>query len=224
VATHFPDDLGDQLDSSLAWRRVEMQSIKSALQDAAAKSVSSPLTRALARSIVAMTYAHWEGYTKEVCQAYVKYIARRRPKCSDLNDGLLISSMKHLNRRMTSGDAAARLALIEAVRRPADARARIPPDTTLVDTKSNLRFDTLRTIFDSLGISVQDFETKANFIDKSLCDMRNAIAHGRDAFPPAADALDLYEEVLELMEKVRDRIMAEVRTSGYGYIAQADVS
>jgi hypothetical protein len=224
VTAHSADDLGDQLDESLAWRRVEMQSIKSALQDAAARSSSSPLTRALARSIVAMTYAHWEGYTKEVCQAYVKYITRRRPKCAELNDGLLVSLMRHLNRRMTSGDDSARLALIETIRRPEEMRARIPPDTTLVDTKSNLRFDTLRAIFDGLGISLNEFETKANLIDKSLCDMRNEIAHGRNAFPPPEDALVLYAEVLTLMEMVRDHIMAEVRTSGYRTVRDEQAS
>lgn len=44
--------------------------------------------------------------------------------------------------------------------------------------------DTFRTIFGSLGLPVADFETKANLVDRSLCDIRNAVAHGRDAFPP----------------------------------------
>jgi MAE_28990/MAE_18760-like HEPN len=215
VPARSADDLGDILDQALAWRRVEMHSIKSALQDALNKSEDSPLTRALARSCVAMTYAHWEGYTKEACEAYVKYVTRRRLKCSEINDGFLMSTLKHLHRRANSGDEAAALALIEVVRRPNEARVRIPPSSTLVDTKSNLRFETFRTIFGALGLSVADFETKANLVDRSLCDIRNAVAHGRDAFPPAEDALVLYEEVIKMMESVRDQILAAARGGDY---------
>ena len=98
------DELADRLDEGMAWRRIELQSLKTAISEAEGRSPRSPLTRALARSGVALLYAHWEGYVKDSCVAYVEYIARRRLRCDELNDGLLITVLESLGKRMSSGD------------------------------------------------------------------------------------------------------------------------
>src|SRR4051794_19220971 len=117
MAAHLASDLEDCLDGALAWRRIEMHALKSSLESESRKSSDGPLTRALSRSVVAISYAHWEGYAKEAFQAYVRFIARRRPRISSMNDGLLLSCLLHLARRVTSGDAGARTDLVEIIRR-----------------------------------------------------------------------------------------------------------
>jgi hypothetical protein len=208
------DELVDRLDEGMAWRRIEMQALKSAIAEAESRSPHSPLTRALARSGVALLYAHWEGYVKDSCAAYVEYIARRRLRCSELNDGLLITVLESLGKRMTSGDEEARKALLEAVRQPNDSRARIPK-TAMVDTKSNLRYQVLADIFLKIGLPIENFATKGNFIDITLCDSRNSIAHGRDYFPVPADFPTLMDEVMGMMEQVHDLITSAARLSLY---------
>jgi hypothetical protein len=85
----------------------------------------------------------------------------------------------------------------------------------MVDTKSNLRYWVLCEILQSIGISVEKFETKSHFIDKSLCDARNSIAHGRELFPSSKEVATLHTEVIEMMNFVRDLILGAVRDQTY---------
>lgn len=208
------DELADRLDEGLAWRRIELQALKAAITDAERQSPGSPLSRALARSGLAMLYAHWEGYVKDSCTAYVEFIAKRRIRCDELSDGLLRAVLESLSKRAITGDEEALLALVDAIRRPADARARIPK-ATMVDTKSNLRFKVLSDILIRIGFSADTFSTKDKLIDVSLCDRRNSIAHGREDFPAPGDFTDLLVEVFDMMERVGDLIMSGARLKTY---------
>lgn len=214
MAARTIEELEDRLDAALAWRRIELQTLKTQIQVAYKSSTHSPLTRALARSGIALLYAHWEGYVKEACQAYVDYVAKRRLKVGELNDGLLRVVLDQLHKRSTSGDEAARLALMEAVRTPENARARIPRDT-IVDTKSNLRSAVLAEILHCIGFESDTFMTKNNLIDKTLCDGRNAIAHGRDYYPNPDEFDSLHDEITTMLESIRDTIMLHARDKKY---------
>jgi hypothetical protein len=202
------------LDEALAWRRIEMRALIGALMSAEAGSADSPLSRALARSCAALIYAHWEGFIKESCQCYVDFVAVRRLKFGELNDGLLRTALLGMAKRLISGDEAGTAALLDAVRRPQEARAKIPKNT-MVDTKSNLRFNVLCEILESAGFSADAFSMKSHFIDKSLCDVRNSVAHGRGLFPKVEDVETMHSEVIGMMELVRDMIMASVRENSY---------
>jgi hypothetical protein len=191
-----------------------MHALTAQLNTAHRESPDSPLSRALARSCAAIIYAHWEGFTKEACQAYVDFVVKRRLKLSHLNDGLLKTSLMGLAKRLMAGDELGIEALLDAVRRPDEARARFPKNT-MVDTKSNLRYAVFCEIFAAVGFEIQEFATKANFIDRSLCDVRNTVAHGRELFPDPADIRILHSEVMQMMESVRDTILAAVRDQGY---------
>lgn len=208
------EELADRLDEGMAWRRIELQALKAAVSDAEKKSPGSPLSRALARSGVTMLYAHWEGYVKDSCTAYVEFIAKRRLRCDELSDELLRTVLESLSRRAVIGDEEALLTLFDAVRGPSAPRARIPK-LTMVDTKSNLRFKVLCEILTQIGFSAEDFTTKDKLIDVSLCDRRNSIAHGREDYPPPGDFAMLLNEVLDMMERVGDMIMAGARMRSY---------
>lgn len=208
------DDLADRLDEGLAWRRIELQALKAAISDAEKQSAGSPLSRALARSGLALLYAHWEGYVKESCTAYVEFVAKRRLRCDELSDGLLRTVLESLGKRITTGDEDALLTLLDAVRKPDNARARIPK-IAMVDTKSNLRFHVLADILIKIGFSAEPFSTKDKLIDVSLCDRRNSIAHGREDFPVPGDFTELLTEVISMMEQIRDIIMSGARLKAY---------
>jgi hypothetical protein len=208
------DELSDRLDEGMAWRRIELQALKAAITDAERQSPGAPLSRALARSGVAMLYAHWEGYVKDSCTAYVEFITRRRLRCDELCDGLLRTVLESLGRRAATGDEEALSALMDAIRRSGDSRARIPK-LSMVDTKSNLRYKVLCEILAQIGFSAEDFMTKDKLIDVSLCDRRNSIAHGRENFPTPGDFTTLLNEVFEMMERIGDIIMSGARQKSY---------
>lgn len=214
MALNTPEDIEDSLDQSFSWRRIELQALKAAISSAEKQAPGAPLTRALARSGVTMLYAHWEGFVKDACQAYVDFIAKRRLKCAELNDGLLTTVLVALGRRALAGDEAGVRELVGAIRSPDSSRAFIPKKT-IVDTKSNLRFSVLSEILTGIGFSIDDFATKNQLIDKSLCDGRNSVAHGRDYFPDPGSFEELHADVIDMMEKLRDIIMASVRMKTY---------
>jgi MAE_28990/MAE_18760-like HEPN len=212
MAVNTAEDIQDHLDAALVWRRIEMLALRTAISQAQSASPDSPLARALSRAGVAMLYAHWEGFFKEACQTYVDFVAKRKPKTADLNDGFLLTVMESLQRRVASGDDAAIAALLEAVRTNS-ARARIPRQ--IVNTKSNLRHEVAVEILSSLGLTAGMFLTKAPMIDKSLCDARNTIAHGRELFPTSVQFFDLHEEIMQMMELLKDEILAASRMKAY---------
>jgi hypothetical protein len=214
MAPRTLSDIEDTVDSSFGWRRIEMGALVAAMEAADKRSHDSPLARALARSCTAMIYAHWEGFVKESCQCYVDFVVRRRLRFQELNDGFLKSALSALMKRSASGDEVGTTALLDVVRRPQEARATIPKNS-IVDTKANLRYMTLCEILGATGLPMSYFETKANLIDRSLCDSRNSIAHGRDLFPHVSDVQILHSEVLEMMDRLRTSILDAARDQLY---------
>lgn len=207
-------ELQDVLDASLAWRRIELSALRAEVERSAAKGPASPLARAMARSALAMLYAHWEGFVREGLTSYVEFLSRRKLKFKELNDGLLMTVFASLHRRISSGDESAAQLLVEAIRQPATSRVQIPRNN-MVNTRSNLRFEVLCEILDSVGLDPTEFDTKAQLIDRSLCDARNEIAHGREQFPTPNDFSDLHDQVMSMMETVRDRVLAAARSKSY---------
>lgn len=216
MAPQTVEQIEDALDTSLAWRRTEIKAMQAAIADAERRSPGSPAARAFARSGVALLYAHWEGFVKEACQLYVDFVAKRRLKCAEVNDGFLRSALLALGKQALSGNEASLEALISAVRTPEKERVKIPK-STMIDTKSNLRFSVLKDILDSIGFPCEQFATRGQLIDRSLCDTRNWIAHGRYHYPPTGSFDSLQREILDMMESLRAIIVANARQRGYRY-------
>lgn len=208
------DDFESALGQDLGWRRIELSHLKDALDRSARLSADSPATRGLSRAMVAMCYAHWEGYSKNALERYARLVTRRKPKLSETSEGLILEHVHRLMRRIASGDSYAREAITNAIR--GDSNERLNIDKSLLcDTKSNLRYGTLSELFRRGSIPLDAFALKANLIDVLLCDRRNDVAHGRALFVPAGESLDLCDEAITLMETVRDVLIAQVRAKRY---------
>lgn len=214
MASLTDDDFEAALGQDLGWRRIELAHLKDALDRSARLSADSPATRGLSRAMVAMCYAHWEGYSKNALERYARLVTRRKPKLSESSEGLVLEHVRRLMHRLASGDSYAREAITKAIRGDSDERLNIDK-SLLADTKSNLRYGTLSELFDRGCIPLDAFELKANLIDVHLCDRRNGVAHGRALFVPADDSLDLCDETIELMEAMRDVLVTQVRTKAY---------
>jgi hypothetical protein len=161
-----------------------------------------------------MLYAHWEGFTKDACQSYVDFVVARRLKISELSDGFALAAMRDLSRRELRGDERAQVDLLDAVRKPDLARARIPRKTA-VNTKSNLRYEVLLEILTLVGIPHDEIATKQNLIDISLCDARNDIAHGRYVVLDVGTFVSLRDEIISMLEWLRDKLMENARLRLY---------
>jgi hypothetical protein len=207
-------DLENMLDEGLAWRRAELTALESEIVRNEKISRNGPLTRALIRGGIALLYAHWEGYTKDACEGYLDFVAVRRLRYNELCDGFLVTSLLSMLRKVDSGDDVSKSALLDMVRRPHEARARMPR-RSVVNTKSNLRYDVLVEICEAVGLPYDRFVTRKNLIDRSLCDARNDIAHGRFVSADADTFLQLHENVMEMLEHMRSLIVRYAREALY---------
>jgi hypothetical protein len=203
------------LDDAFSWRRAELAALEAEIARHYKNSPDSPLTRALARSGLALLYAHWEGYIKEACEAYLEYISVRRLRYQELCDELVITALLGLLRRVDAGDEVAYASLLELVRRPNTARARMPRRDSVVSTKSNLRYEVLAGLCVKLGLPESEFVTRKNLINRSLCDARNEIAHGRLYFPDAGGFTNLRDRVLEMLELMHSLLVNHARDARY---------
>lgn len=214
-------ELGDLLDDCFQWRRTELAALRAEIERTnRAASPHAPRDRMVLRAAVALIYAHWEGFVKDACQHYLDFVAKRRLKYRELSDPWLHTSLR---RTVSSGsgtsDTVDRLAA--AIRSGGAERAPLARKG-VVETRANLRHDTVCEIMNALGLPLGMIETRAQLIDRRLCDARNSVAHGRATFPEPSDALDLHREVLEMMEYVRNAVISAAETAGYRLPAPTD--
>lgn len=214
MAAVTDDAFEEALVDDFGWRRIELAHLKKCLEDAARQSLDGPATRGLSRAMIAMCYAHWEGYSKNALERYAQLVSKRKPKVSEASDGLVMEHLHRLMKRVTSGDAAARLAVMTAIRGVSDERVNVEK-SVLSDTKANLRFAVLADLFERGCIPLVDFELRANLIDVLLCDRRNSVAHGRALFVPPDQSAELCDEVLGLMQTMQDVLVVQVRAKRY---------
>jgi hypothetical protein len=214
MAVRTISELEDCVDSALAWRKIELSALKSLIETHDRSGPSSPAARGLRRAGIAMLYAHWEGYTKEAMQGYVDFVARRKLKLTELNDGLLATALLHMFHRAKSGDETALSSMLRLVRDSGLERAQFPKNQ-LVDTQSNLRAGVMAKLLSGTGLKPDTFSLKENLIDRQLCDARNSVAHGRGHFPPVGEFSNLHFEVLSMMEILRDLILDAARSETY---------
>ena len=213
MAASTLEELGDDLDAGIAWRRAELQALRTQTKGLRVRDQRTPANRAALRASVVLLYAHWEGFVKQACQGYLDFIATRRLRFDQLSPALVQTAIRPVAGRAASDEEAVNQ-LAEWVAGNGTARARIPR-RGVVETRSNLRHDVLLVILQSLGLPDDQFSTAAQLIDRELCDSRNAIAHGMDSFPDSESVEHLFERVLHLMETIRELILSNAGTQAY---------
>jgi hypothetical protein len=223
VVASTTTELGDLLDDCFQWRRSELAALKTEIERTSkANSAHAPRDRMVLRAAVALIYAHWEGFVKDACQHYLDFVAKRRLKYSELSDPWLHTSLRRIVAAGSgTSDAVDRLA--SAIRRGGAERAALSRKG-VVETRANLRHETVCDIMNSLGLPLGMIETRAQLIDRRLCDARNSVAHGRATFPEPGGALELHREVLEMMEYVRNSVISAAENARYRVPAPADVT
>jgi hypothetical protein len=203
-------DFVDLLDQEFAWRRKELTAIWGDVKSASEKSRPVRL-----RAAVAMLYAHWEGFVKAASEAYVEFVARRRLKHSELNDGFLTLALRSKLHEMGSrDDLYAHIEFVNFLYNELESRAKIP-QLGMIKTGSNLTARRLKAIVLTLGLDYSPFELKENLMDAQLLDWRNKIAHGKYLCPEEADFTSLYNEVSFLLRNFKDQLVNAVLLRGY---------
>ena len=204
---HFSSDI----DGDRTWRFREISDLKSLVKFNEPRRSAS-----LLRALVAICYAHWEGYVRFSARKYLEYIAVRKLQFSELDRQFLrnyfLPRLSALTNSKTS--LSERCKLVDDILSASDQRfSKINKD--LISTKSNLNSDVLRDICLVCGIDYRLFEAKAHFIDVFLLKRRNEIAHGEDTFVGVTDIEQLVEETYAIIRAFGNALENRIYEESY---------
>lgn len=204
------EELSDRLAEDLVWRKKELTVLRKLVSQA-----TPDRKTVLLRSLIAILYAHWEGFVKRASGAYLEYLARRRLPYAELASNFVAYSLAPQIRDASSRrDLAALIEVVSTLRGGLSGRSRIPFKDG-IEAGANLSSKVLRRLTTTLGIDYRPFETKAVLIDERLLGNRNRIAHGDYLVLDEDDALELLREIQALMDSYRDQIENAVAMKAY---------
>lgn len=192
------EKLCEMIDDEMSWRRMEIHYLRSLLR---IKSGSKE-KNVLAKSVILISYSHWEGFVKAISTYYLSYIAFLALPKNKISDNLIASFLLRIgeNKKMTAK-------LKELYNALTDENYKFSFNINkLVDAESNLNFDVLEKILVNIGASSNTFNTKEIFIDHILLKNRNDFAHGEGRVIDIQTALDIAENVLELMKLYKTEV------------------
>ena len=205
-------ELQDSLDADLAWRRSELHSYLGSVRRSHQDSTAQ---RSLCRAGVPLLYAHWEGYAKHCLSAYIQFVGRRRLTYGELHPGFVALGLE-AEADSQSGMSATRKMIWRAQALLSKDRERAPiPWRKGVDTQSNLNSERCFDLFALVGLDSSPIQLKARLIDYELLRVRNEIAHGQYLSVDATAYEELHQEVLMILDFVRNTVSAAAENGAY---------
>lgn len=197
------EDLEDALSSAIIWRKKELATIKSYVNSG--QKISGPKLDCLIRSGISMLYAHWEGFVKESGTFYLDFVGGKKLKYEDLAPNFVAFAMKRkLNDVAQSNNPIIHNGVVEFFLFGLGQRCRFSSDS--INTESNLSSIVLKKIVHMLGLDYTDFQSKEKLIDEKLLKKRNHIAHGKYLTVDRDEFLEIFDEVIGLMNLLKDKI------------------
>jgi hypothetical protein len=189
-------ELEQAVDRETAWRKRELATILFQ-----ARKARSGETSAALRAGVALLYAHWEGWIKNIATFYIEFVAHQQLTYEELSTPLLAVALK---RKMTElGEATTagpHIAFAVFLRSELSGTAGLNARGAVI-TEANLNSVLLHDIIRRLGLDYQPYELKAKLIDQGLLYKRNNIAHGQYLEVDLKEFELLHTEITRLLQR-----------------------
>ena len=193
------EQLSDYLDKEISWRKMELYALYAL---ATTPQITPNKKNAMLRSIVTLTYAHWEGFIKASGTAYIEFVSQKKLKNEELSSNFLALSMRNIIMdSFQSKKVDDHIKIINFFYNEMDEPSRI---TYKVSTQ-NLSYIIFRDIVATLGFD-NLYETKEKLITERLLSNRNSIAHGEYIDLDEKDVLQLPHQFIEIMQLFRNQI------------------
>lgn len=205
------DELLTSIGEDLIWRRKELTELRGLIQTHRGELKEKVLIRAA----VALLYAHWEGFVKRCGTYYLEFVSYQRVDCDKISSNFLaLAARSRAYEHVKHGDIVTGIELAEFYMSCSGKQARVP-HKKVIDTQSNLSSSVLKEIIAVLGLDATKFSTRLPFIDSSLVNPRNHVAHG-EALNISYDEYEiLHEDVMTLINAFRNEVENSAVTKAY---------
>lgn len=199
-------DLMQSIDDDFTWRRIEINNLLDMLRIEGEKPSSrrnKHKINCLIKSIVCISYSHWEGFAKYASRVYLEYIQFLSLDNSKLSNNLKAAFTAFLRENIPLRE---RVETYRQLFTNVQFKHRIPVNE-LTNTHDNLNYDFLVELACNIDFDYSEFITKEQFIDGSLLNYRNKFAHGEANHEVDIDkAKDIANNTLTLISIFKNEI------------------
>ena len=199
-------DLIQTIDDDYTWRRIEINTLLDMLRIEGEKPSSrrnKHKINCLIKSIVCISYSHWEGFAKYASRVYLEYIQFLSLDNSKLSNNLKAAFTAFLRKNISLREC------IETFRQLFTnvQFKHFIPVIELTNTHHNLNYNYLVELACNIDFDYSEFVTKEQFIDGSLLNYRNKFAHGEANYEVDIDkAKDIASNTIMLISIFKDEI------------------
>jgi hypothetical protein len=202
----------DALNDDLIWRKKEITAYKLAVGN---KESGFEKQRAFMRAALTMLYAHWEGFVRQASELYVQHVALQRLRHDQLSVPFLAQAFRRvLAPASLSGKSHLHQDAVRFITENLGRQASLT-HLNVISAKSNLSSAVLREIVETLGLDYKPYQVKERFIDNSLVERRNMIAHGEYLSFDIEECLDCIKAVENLLEAYKDDVFNAASIKAY---------
>jgi MAE_28990/MAE_18760-like HEPN len=231
-----PEEVYEDIENDRGQREREIRLI----ENIAARTDDGAEREMLRRSLILLTYAHFEGFCKFALLAYASAVNALGLPCRDACTPLVAATLGKVFAALRDANSKhevfARslpddrdLHLLARQRSFIDnyetiVSRRVELRDSLIDTKSNLNSLVLKRNLYQLGLDYPVIDTHRGSIDK-LLGVRNAIAHGDALKVPTAKEVDEYTAAaFEVMRFVQQEVYDALRSQAYRKVPESDAA
>ncbi|MFT7561690.1 MAG: hypothetical protein ACI93R_003619 [Flavobacteriales bacterium] len=205
------DELDTALDKDLSWRKKEITTLKFLIGGSRDHE-----KLILKRAAITLMYSHWEGHLKKSAIVYLEYLNHKNLKQSDMTENfsqICIGSEFDKGTKLSSFKSQKK---VYEYFQDKNRRFSVVSDK-VIKTESNLNTERLITILYQLGLEIESFELRENFIDKIMLSKRNKIAHGEYIEPGIVEDTyrSLEDELLTLIQSFHNLVKNSASNRSY---------
>lgn len=203
-------DLQDVLDEEMLWRRQEIHHLFTLV-----KQSKAPKQKSFIRASIPILYSHWEGFVKAAAEAYLNFVNNQELTYQELDTCFIIFGVKkRINELIEAKSPRVTIEALNFLLKEMESKAILQLGQA-INTESNLTSKVLDKIALSIGLSVEKYEAKAQWIDNELVNTRNGIAHGENRRLDFETFKDFRDKVMELLEWFKTDIENAASTERY---------
>jgi hypothetical protein len=164
-----------RLSDDRVWRVRELSDLRVLHEKASSKRERETTSR----SIVVLSYAHWEGYCSKCAGIYIDFLEEKKVSYSALPPGMFLGAMSSAldSYRDKADNLSSRKNLVEAFQK-VNGSVIERFDRRVILPRSNLNFPRLEFIHKIIGAELEPFQRHRLKIDKELVAWRHLVAHG----------------------------------------------